>query len=116
MKSLGVFFLAISVILFFILIFFLLRWLNRKMGLCAKVVNALKAKLFYSVMIRYVVVGYIKLTNQYLAMVFMGMIHDQGLGTIMSSAIPVFILMLWAPFTALFLVNNHDKVTDKNFI
>ena len=76
MKSLGVFFIAMSGILLVILIFLLLRWLNRKMGLCAKVVNALKAKLFYSVMIRYVVVGYIKLTNQYLATVFLSMIHD----------------------------------------
>ena len=76
MKSLGVFFIAISGILLFVLIFLLLRWLNRKLGLCAKVVNALKAKLFYGVMIRYVVVGYIKLTNQYLATVFLGMIHD----------------------------------------
>ena len=46
-----------------VLIFFLLRWLNRKLGLFAKVTNALKAKLFYSVMIRYVVVGYVKLVN-----------------------------------------------------
>ena len=76
MKSLGVFFIAMSGILLVILIFLLLRWLNRKMGLCGKVVNALKAKLFYSVMIRYVVVGYIKLTNQYLAAVFMAMIHE----------------------------------------
>ena len=76
MKSLGIFFIAIFCIFFVVLIFFLLRWLNRKMGLCAKVLNALKAKLFYSVMIRYVVVGYIKLTNQYLAAVFTGMIHD----------------------------------------
>ena len=76
MKSLGIFFIAISVILFFVLLFLLLRWLNRKMGLCTKVVNILKAKLFYSVMIRYVVVGYIKLTNQYLSAIFMGMIHD----------------------------------------
>ena len=76
MKSLGVFFIAMSGILLVVLIFLLLRWLNRKMGLCGKVVKALKAKLFYSVMIRYVVVGYIKLTNQYLATVFLSMIHD----------------------------------------
>ena len=103
-------------IILVVLIFFLLRWCNRRFGLLGKVVNVLKAKLFYSVMIRYVVVGYVKLTNQYLAAIFMGMIHESGIGSIVGAIIPVLILMLWPPFSALFLVKNHEQVEKKDFI
>ena len=58
-KSLGLFFVVLVMLLFIILIYFLLKLCN----CCTKVRKYLQSKIFYSGPLRYVIVGYIRILN-----------------------------------------------------
>ena len=70
-KNLGILFLSIIIIALFILIYFLITVCNRKYGCIAKLKERIKEKLFYNTFIRYMIVSYLKLFNQILALLFM---------------------------------------------
>ena len=70
-KNLGILFLSIVIIALFILIYFLITVCNRKYGCIAKLKERIKEKLFYNTFIRYMIVSYLKLFNQMLALLFM---------------------------------------------
>ena len=67
-KSLGVFALSIAIIL----LIFLIYLISKRFRCCEKIKAILRKKMFYSGPIRYVIVGYLKLLNQFASLLLLG--------------------------------------------
>ena len=65
MKSLGIFAISIGIIILIVLLYFLISLCNKTFRCCAKIKTMIAKKLFYSGPLRYLVVGYLKLLNQF---------------------------------------------------
>ena len=64
MENLGLLGLAIAVIL----VLAILVLVTRRLSLCSKITDLLRKKLFYNGVLRYVIVSYLKLANQFLSL------------------------------------------------
>ena len=69
MRNLGIFAVSIAILLIILLIYILIKKCG---GFCTKVRNMIYKKLFYSGPIRYVIVGYLKLLNQFFTLFLVG--------------------------------------------
>ena len=72
MKSLGVFAISVIIILLVILIYLLIK----RCSCCEKIRKLLSKKLFFSGPLRYVIVGYVKLLNQFATLLLIGILSD----------------------------------------
>ena len=66
MRNLGIFALGVGALVIVIILFFLIRLCCAKISCCKKLGTMVHKKIFFSGPIRYVVVGYLKLMNQFL--------------------------------------------------
>ena len=69
MKSLGIFAVSVGLILLIVLIYFLIK----RFACCGKIRVMISKKIFYSGPIRYIIVGYLKLFNQFLTLLLFGL-------------------------------------------
>ena len=72
MKSLGIFAVSVGLILLIVLIYILIRRFN----CCGKIKIMIGKKIFYSGPIRYVIVGYLKLLNQFTTLLLFGLMQN----------------------------------------
>lgn len=105
LKSLGVFAISIFIILLVMLCYLLIKRFN----CCSKIKAILYKKMFYSGPIRYVIVGYLKLLNEFamqaldpLVTVYM-LVYFSGC---------ILFLMLWPIWSAFFLLKNYKKIAN----
>lgn len=111
MKSLGVFALSIIIILLVILVYFLIKRFN----CCSKISAILNKKMFYSGPLRYVVVGYLKLFNQFATLLLIGLASSEKAYILAGYAFVVTILTVWPVWTSFFLLKNHQRLEDQKF-
>ena len=111
MKSLGVFAVSIALILLVFLIYFLIK----RCKCCEKIKQMLYKKMCYSGPIRYIVVGYLKLLNQFAALLLFGMSSQMSIFMIIGYALVIMFLMLWPFWSSCWLMKNKDKLADPVF-
>ena len=115
MKSLGIIFISLIIIALIMIIYFLFKWCNKKYNCGKKILDAIRKKVFYSAPIRYIIVGYLKLLNQFLSMVFFGIIRLENGGMTTAYGFACLIFIIWPLFSAYFLLVNHEKAENSAF-
>ena len=76
MKSLGIFFASIAVILLLVMIYNLIRLLYARFKIIAKLKAIIYKNIFYSGPLFYIVVGYLKLVNQFASLICFGILNS----------------------------------------
>ena len=69
MRSLGIFLITIAIIGIIILFYFIVRLANKRFKLCTKLQEVIAKKMFFSGILRYIIVGYLKLFNQFASLI-----------------------------------------------
>ena len=106
MKNLAVFGISLALIALVVLLYMLCRNCCRKDSICAKLKVKVAEKLFYSTFIRYIVVGYLKLFNQFATMLCITyLLNGETIGAVFSIPVLVFLTM-WPLFTIWFLLRH----------
>ena len=62
--------------------------------------------MFYSGPIRYVIVGYIKLLNQFLTLLLFGLANEEIVPMLVGYSLAILFLVLWPLWSAYFLLKN----------
>ena len=116
MRALGIFFIAVILVGTAVGIFFCLR-ACRGNNCCArmgeKIRNKLRQKLFYSGPIRYVIVGYLKLFNQFLTSAALGIVANDLMGLVY--LVPILLLVLFPVWLVWHLISNSKKLNEADF-
>ena len=114
-KSLGVFFISICFIMLCFLLYYLIKKCARKCSCCGKARNFLQKKIFFNGPIRYVIVGYLKLMNQFGVLFSLGLAQQKNPFLLAVYAAFIFMLMAWPLWTEYFLFKNRDRLEDTAF-
>ena len=112
MKSLGVFAISIVAILLILLIYIIIKKCG---GFCNKIKTKIQDKLFYSGPIRYIIVGYIKLLNQFLTLFLIGTTKEEFIPMLIGYFIAILFLNLWPIWSAFYLMKNKDRLEESTF-
>ena len=99
MKNLGIFAVSVGLIILLVLLYFLIKWCAKKCNCCVKVKNILSKKIFYNGPIRYVIVGYLKLFNQFITLLFLAYVNSQGVHFVVGYGCVVAFLTVWPLLT-----------------
>ena len=110
-KSLGVFALSVGIILLLVALFVLIR----RFSCCTKVKDLLKKQLFYSGPIRYIIVSYLKLANQFMSLLFVALVRKQNYMMAIGYCFVVVALWAWPLFTQWFLIKNQKHLKNTAF-
>ena len=115
--SLGIFAIFFGLLLFALLFWFVLKMLKVRVGCCATVRNVLKAKLFYSVWIRYMIESNLKITHNALFFLAMGASFSsaEDIVATVSRIILLVIICIWPIFAAIFLCVKRKKLDNRSF-
>ena len=101
-------------ILVALLVYLVCKFCQRKCGkFWAMLKVFIEKKLFYSSPIRYIIISYIKLLNQFLNFLCLAIVVT---GSWFEGTVSVFFvvgLMIWPLWTLYFQIKNHDKLEDK---
>ena len=111
MKTLGIFFIGVLLLSLGILIYVVLKKCPGKCNtVFGKVRSLIEKKLFYSGLLRYVIVSYIKLMNQFFNMFCLGLVT--GVAIIMQSVYGAMIaaLLVWPVWTLWLLIGDRRKL------
>ena len=76
MKSLGIIAFSLAILIFIFPIYLLISLCNRRFRCFEKIKTMIAKKLFYSGPLRYIVVGYLKLFNQFASLLCVALIED----------------------------------------
>lgn len=111
MKSLGIFFVGVAIIVIAILIYVLCKKFPAKCGsVCNKIKTMIQKKLFYSGPLRYVIVSYLKLQNQFFNMLVIAMLSGAAFYLTIAYGFLVVLLMVWPLWTLYFMIGNRKKL------
>lgn len=115
MKNLGIFAVSVALIFLVVLLYFAIKWCARSCSCCLRVKGLLAKKIFYNGPLRYVIVGYLKLFNQFVTLLFLAYANDQGVPLVVGYGCIVAFLTLWPLWTEYFLIKNQSQLKDKTF-
>ena len=107
----GVIAISLALIVLLIILYFICKNIGKKNSCCQKVAAMFTTKLFYNGLIRYVIVGYLKLLNQFGQMFLIAIATMEDPYNIPLSGLAVLLLMIWPVFTAAFLIRKRNKIT-----
>ena len=71
--------------------------------------------MFYSGPIRYVIVGYLKLLNQFASLLLFGLASSMSLYLMIGYSLAIVFLVLWPIWSVFFLIKNKHKLADADF-
>lgn len=111
MKSLGIFFVGVAIILIAILIYVLCKKFPAKCGsICNKIKNLIQKKLFYSGPLRYVIVSYLKLQSQFFNMLCIALLSGAAFYLPIAYGFLVVLLIVWPLWTLYFMIGARKKL------
>ena len=117
MMSLGIFGISLAVICLIMLFYFLLQLCATRFSCCLKVKNMLRAKLFYSVWIRYMIESYLEMSHScifFLSISASFVASMESLGTIVQILLLV-LFAVWPFFVTGFLKWNRRLLDNPDF-
>lgn len=110
--SLAIFAIVSAFVVLVILIYFLIKKCPCK-KICTKLQTTIKRKLFWSGPIRYIIVGYLKLLNQFANIFLLSLVAIKSQTDGIFAAIFIAFLIAWPIWTLFFLIGNRHILNQK---
>ena len=114
-KNLGIIAVSVCLILLVVLFYFLITLCNRRFKLCQKLQVIIKKKMFYSGPMRYVIVSYLKLANQFATMFLLALLVDKDTVMSFGYGVALLVLIVWPLWTEYWLLTNFNKIDEPLF-
>ena len=97
--SLGIFIISIPFMALAIGLYFIIKSCSKKFACCSKILHYISGKIFYSSPIRYVILGLLKLFNQFFPLIIFGIARNESYYLIAGYFVVTILLIVWPFFT-----------------
>ena len=114
-KNLGIIAVSLALILLIIILYLVCKYSCKSQSCWSKIASMIQKKVFFSGIFRYIIVGYLKLMNQFAQMLLIGLATMEDPGLIPLSLLVVICLTLWPVFTVAFLIRKRNKLEKPAF-
>ena len=109
-KNLGIIAISLALIVLIVILYLVCKYTCKSQSCWNKIAQYIKRKMFFNGIFRYVIVGYLKLMNQFAQMLLIGLATMEDLRLIFLSMLVVIVLLLWPVLTTAFLIRKRNKL------
>ena len=114
-NSLGIFAISLPFMALAVGLYFIIKACSKQFKCCDRILHYIAGKIFYSSPIRYVILGQLKLFNQFASFLIFGLAIQESSYLIVGYSVPTMLLVAWPFFTVWFLLKNQSRLTEDAF-